>query len=80
ECFDGCLQERLKLGRSGAVDKEICWKGSDCRLSGRIGIRDHAAYCASKGGLDGLTRVMAKELAPHGIRANGVHPTVTLTP
>ncbi|MBW9050854.1 SDR family oxidoreductase [Rhizobium mesosinicum] len=45
-----------------------------------VGIPDHAAYCASKGGLDGLTRVMAKELAPKGIRVNGVHPTVTLTP
>ena len=45
-----------------------------------VGIPDHAAYCASKGGLDGLTRVMAKGLAPKGIRVNGVHPTVTLTP
>lgn len=45
-----------------------------------VGIPDHAAYCASKGGLDGLTRVMAKELAPLGIRVNAVNPTVTLTP
>jgi NAD(P)-dependent dehydrogenase (short-subunit alcohol dehydrogenase family) len=45
-----------------------------------VGIPDHAAYCASKGGLDGLTRVMAKELAPKGIRVNAVNPTVTLTP
>lgn len=45
-----------------------------------IGIPDHAAYCASKAGLDGLTRVMAKELGPHGIRVNAVNPTVTLTP
>lgn len=45
-----------------------------------VGIPDHAAYCASKGGLDGLTRVMATELALHGIRTNGVHPTVTMTP
>ncbi|CAK7255836.1 SDR family oxidoreductase [Shinella yambaruensis] len=45
-----------------------------------VGIPDHAAYCASKSGLDGLTRVMARELAPKGIRVNGVHPTVTLTP
>lgn len=45
-----------------------------------VGIPDHAAYCASKSGLDGLTRVMAKELGPRGIRVNGVHPTVTMTP
>lgn len=45
-----------------------------------IGIPDHAAYCASKAGLDGLTRVMARELGPHGIRVNAVNPTVTLTP
>ncbi|MBC7739227.1 MAG: SDR family oxidoreductase [Candidatus Saccharibacteria bacterium] len=45
-----------------------------------VGIPDHAAYSASKGGLDGLTRVMARELAPKGIRVNAVHPIVTLTP
>jgi L-xylulose reductase len=45
-----------------------------------LGIRDHAAYCASKSALDALTRVMAVELGPHGIRVNSVNPTVTLTP
>ena len=49
-------------------------------VSAFIGFRDHAAYCASKAGLDGLTRVMAVELGPHGIRVNTVNPTVTLTP
>jgi NAD(P)-dependent dehydrogenase (short-subunit alcohol dehydrogenase family) len=44
------------------------------------GLFDHAAYCASKGAVDALTRVMAQELGPHGIRVNGVNPTVTLTP
>lgn len=44
------------------------------------GTPDHAAYCASKAGLDGLTRVMANELGRHGIRVNGVHPVITLTP
>ena len=40
----------------------------------------HASYCASKGALDQLTRVMALELGPHNIRVNAVNPTVTLTP
>lgn len=44
------------------------------------GVPDHTAYCASKGALDALTRVMASELGPYGIRVNSVNPTVTLTP
>jgi L-xylulose reductase len=48
--------------------------------SSSVGLPDHAAYCASKGALDQLTRVMAIELGPHGIRVNSVNPTVTLTP
>jgi L-xylulose reductase len=39
----------------------------------------HAAYCASKAGLDQLTKVMAVELGKHGIRVNAVNPTVVLT-
>jgi NAD(P)-dependent dehydrogenase (short-subunit alcohol dehydrogenase family) len=49
-------------------------------VSAFVGFRDHAAYCASKAGLDGMTRVMAVELGPLGIRVNAVDPTVTLTP
>lgn len=49
-------------------------------ISSFIGFADHAAYCASKGGLDGLTRVLANEWGRRGIRVNGVHPVVTLTP
>jgi NAD(P)-dependent dehydrogenase (short-subunit alcohol dehydrogenase family) len=37
-------------------------------------------YCASKAGLDMLTRVMALELAPHGIAVNAVAPGHTATP
>lgn len=48
--------------------------------SSSVGLPDHAAYCASKGALDQLTRVMAIELGPRGIRVNAVNPTVTLTP
>ncbi len=48
--------------------------------SSMVGLTDHAAYCASKGALDQLTRVMAVELGPHQIRVNAVNPTVTMTP
>jgi NAD(P)-dependent dehydrogenase (short-subunit alcohol dehydrogenase family) len=37
--------------------------------------QEHAApYCASKAGLDGLTKTAAIELAPHRIRVNNVAP------
>jgi NAD(P)-dependent dehydrogenase (short-subunit alcohol dehydrogenase family) len=39
----------------------------------------HAAYAASKGGLLGLTRAMALELAPRGIRVVAVGPGVIST-
>jgi L-xylulose reductase len=58
-------------------------KGAIVNLSSQASqaaLRDHAAYCASKGALDMLTKVMALELGPHGIRVNSVNPTVTLTP
>ena len=42
-------------------------------------LHNHAAYCASKAGLDQLTAVMAVELGEHGIRVNSVNPTVVLT-
>ena len=42
-------------------------------------LENHAAYCASKAGLDQLTKVMAVELGKYGIRANAVNPTVVLT-
>jgi NAD(P)-dependent dehydrogenase (short-subunit alcohol dehydrogenase family) len=37
-----------------------------------VGISGLTAYCASKGGLEALTRSMAVELAPRGIRVNAL--------
>ncbi len=48
-------------------------------IAGHRGFQDHLCYAASKAGLEGATRVMAKELGPHGIRAVAVAPTVTMT-
>ena len=39
-----------------------------------------AHYSAAKAGLIALVKVLAKELAPHSIRVNTVHPTSVATP
>lgn len=48
--------------------------------AGVIALDDHGAYCASKGGLNMLTKVMAAEWGPYNIQCNAVAPTVILTP
>ena len=48
--------------------------------AGVIGQDAHAAYGASKGGLNALTKVMCVEWAKHNIQINAVCPTVILTP
>ncbi|KAL4712292.1 hypothetical protein ACJJTC_004054 [Scirpophaga incertulas] len=45
----------------------------------KAALKDHAVYSASKAALDALTRSMALELGPHGIRVNSVNPTVIMT-
>ncbi len=40
----------------------------------------NAAYCATKGAVDMLTKQLASEYGPHGITVNALGPTVTLTP
>jgi 3-oxoacyl-[acyl-carrier protein] reductase len=49
-------------------------------IAGRaFGLRDRAAYVASKTGLLGLTRECAREFAAYGIRVNAVCPGVIIT-
>ncbi len=45
-----------------------------------VAIKDHAVYCASKGGVNLLTKVLALEWAEMGITVNGIAPTFTYTP
>jgi NAD(P)-dependent dehydrogenase (short-subunit alcohol dehydrogenase family) len=48
--------------------------------AGRVGIRRHAAYSASKGGVELLTKVLALEWGSHGVTVNAVAPTFVRTP
>lgn len=49
-------------------------------MVGLLGQRDAAAYCASKAGQIGLTKALAVELAPVGVRVNCICPAGVDTP
>lgn len=69
-----------------AVWEEMAARKSGCiinisSIAGRNGGGPGAAaYAAAKGGLLIYTKSLAKELAPHGVRVNGIAPGVILTP
>jgi 3-oxoacyl-[acyl-carrier protein] reductase len=69
-----------------AVWEEMATRKSGCiinvtsiaaRNGGGLGA---AAYAAAKGGMLTYTKGLAKELAPHGVRVNGIAPGVIATP
>jgi NAD(P)-dependent dehydrogenase (short-subunit alcohol dehydrogenase family) len=65
-------RRRIAAGGGGAIVNVTS-------IAGHRGFDNHLCYAASKAGLEGASRVLAKELGPHGIRVNCVAPTITLT-
>lgn len=47
---------------------------------GHVGAVNRSLYCASKSAVEGMTRALAVELGPRGIRVNSVCPTFIETP
>ena len=47
---------------------------------GHVGAVNRSVYCLTKHALEGLTKAMALELAPHGIRVVSIAPTFVETP
>ncbi len=47
---------------------------------GHVGGANRTVYCASKAAIEGLTKAMAIDLAPHQIRVNTIGPTFIETP
>jgi glucose 1-dehydrogenase len=79
-CAREAVREFLRRGRrpqiSRALGKIICMSS----VHEVIPWAGHANYAASKGGVMMLMKTIAQELAPRGIRVNGLAPGATRTP
>ncbi|MEO3474861.1 glucose 1-dehydrogenase [Roseomonas sp. CAU 1739] len=74
----GCFLTARAAGRAMAAAPDAGGRiVTISSVSGQFGGTGRAAYGASKGGIEMLTRVLAVELAPHGILVNGVAPGPT---
>lgn len=82
EDFDSVLGVNLKGAYflTQAVVRHMIQRGEGGKiiniasLSSQIGIKNISVYGASKGGIYSLTKALAVELAPYGIRVNAIAP------
>ncbi len=72
-CSQRAARRMVEAGRGGRIVNVTS-------VHEHVPLEGAAAYCASKGGLGLLTKVMALELAPHGITVNAVAPGEIATP
>jgi NAD(P)-dependent dehydrogenase (short-subunit alcohol dehydrogenase family) len=83
EAWDAILNINLKAAffLSQAIGSIMIAQGRGGRIvnissqTGSVALIKRAAYCASKAGLNLVTKVLAMEWAPHGILVNAVAPT-----
>jgi glucose 1-dehydrogenase len=84
--FDRVLRINLKsmflCGQAAAREMVKQQSGSIINMSSvnsEVAIPNQVPYVVSKGGVNQLTKVMALNLAPYGIRVNGIGPGTILT-
>jgi len=84
--FDRVLRINLKsmFLCSQAAARQMVIQQSGCiinmsSVNAQLAIPNQVPYVVSKGAINQLTKVMALNLAPHGIRVNGVGPGTILT-
>ena len=70
-CVNAAMPAFLKKQKGAVITVSSMW--------GRVGASCEAAYSATKGAVIALTKALAKELGPSGIRVNCVAPGVILT-
>ena len=70
-CINAAMPAFLKNQRGCIITVSSMW--------GRVGASCEAAYSATKGAVIALTKALAKELGPSGIRVNCIAPGVILT-
>ena len=69
----GAARSMVRAGTGGAIINMTSQMG-------HVGSPGRTVYCMTKHALEGLTKAMAVELAPHNIRVNSVAPTFIETP
>ena len=70
-CVNAAMPGFLKKQKGCIITVSSMW--------GQVGASCEAAYSATKGAVIALTKALAKELGPSGIRVNAVAPGVILT-
>ena len=68
---------RAMIANPASASRAIIHLGS---MLGHVALPGRSVYAATKHALEGLTKAMALDLAPHGIRVNALAPTYIETP